>query len=206
MAQQRTAAASKINADGLNGQFIADLLSGFLAHERCGSELYELVASKTKNPALKARYEDFGKETAHHVEILTRLIADCGGDPQYVSPIARSVETQDKSLLQATLSSSPPDFMTEEMAMLDAVFIAECVDHANWETLSKLAEKLEGHEMGAALRRAVSEVEPEEDKHLRWASATRARMTELQAGSSAMTAMGEKAEEIFAKLQDWIKP
>lgn len=205
MAQQRTTGASKIDADGLNGQFIADLLSAFMAHERCGSELYRTVSSKTRNPALKARYEEFGRETQKHVEILTRLITECGGDPQYVSPMARCVESQDKSLLQATISANPPDFMTEEMAMLDAVFVAESVDHANWEALSQLAEKLQGHGMGTALKRAVSEVEPEEDKHLRWASGTRAKMTMLQAGNSAVAAMGEKAEEMFAKLQDWMK-
>jgi rubrerythrin len=205
MAQQRTAAARQIDADGLNGQFIADLLSGFLAHERCGSELYEAVSARTKNPALKARYEDFGRETKRHVEILTALIAECGGDPSYVSPIARCVESQDRSLLQATLSANPESFMVLEMAMLDAVFVAESVDHANWQALSQMAEKLNSHAMGSALKRAVAEVEPEEDKHLRWAHDTRARMTMLQAGSSAMEARGEKAEEMFAKLQDWLK-
>lgn len=195
----------QINADGMSGQFIGDLLSAFLMHERCGAELYEAVAGKTKNPILKAKYQEFGRETERHVQILMEVIAAGGGSASYVSPMARCVEAQDKALVHATLSANPPDLMTQEMAMLDAVFVAEAVDHANWQALSKLAEQLKDHGVGPALQRAVREVEPQEDKHLFWASETRSKLTLLQARSSVVGAVGERAEEMIARIQDWLK-
>jgi rubrerythrin len=198
---------SSVLADsGLNGLFIADLLSAALAHERCGRHLYRSVAERTHNPMLESKYQEFGRETERHAEILERLIVAIGGDPGYVSPMARAVEGTDAQLLQSTfLLSGGLDPMTQEMAMLGAVFIAESVDHSHWEVLGKLAQEIPEGDMRTAFHDAVNEVEPEEDEHLAWARDTKARMTMLQAKSSLAATAAMKVEEMTATIKDWFR-
>lgn len=92
--------ASTLAVEGVNAAFVADLLSAFLTHERCGVHLYKSVAGRTNNPVLKAKYEEFGHETQRHVEILEQLITSAGGNPCYVSPLARAVEGADSHALK----------------------------------------------------------------------------------------------------------
>src|SRR3546814_4390468 len=94
--------------------------------------------------------------------------------------------------------------MASEMAMLDAVFKAETIDHANWQTLGQLADALPKGAARKALERAVSMVEPDEDDHLTWAQDTRARLTMLQASSSVMAKAGAKAEQLMAEVKGWL--
>ena len=191
-------------SDSLNTVFVADLLSGMLAHERCGAHLYRSVAGRSHNPMLKARYQQFGAETEHHVEVLERLVASIGGNPNYVSAQARAVEGMDSKLVESTyLASGAIDLMTAEMAMLDAVFLAETMCHTNWELLSKLTDSIADGKMQATFRSAVDEVEDQEDEHLEWARTTKARMIQMQAQSSLGTTVGLKAEELVARIKGW---
>src|SRR4051794_15720140 len=153
------ALAAQVQVDGINTAFVADLLSGFLTHERCGTHLYRSVAGRTANPILQRKYQEFGEETLRHVEILETLITTMGGNPNYVSPMARHVEASDSKLLESTvLLSGALDVMTQEMAMLDAVFVAESIDHANWSALGQLAAALPSGELRSAFEAAVDEV------------------------------------------------
>lgn len=189
---------------GVNGAFVADLLSAALTHERCGTHLYRSVAGRTANPVLRARYEEFGRETERHVELLEDAIAAIGGDPQYVSPIARAVQGMDTSLLESTFRlDGTADVMVREMVMLDAVLLAETTDHANWANLAQLCEDLPDGGVREVLSRAVREVGPQEDEHLRWSSDTKAKMTRLQASSPTMAKVGAKAEEMVATVKEW---
>lgn len=189
---------------GLNAPFVADLLSGMLAHERCGRHLYRSVAGRTNNPVLRRRYEELGEETEGHVRILEELIADIGGDPQYVSPMARATEGQDSKLVESTfLLGGSVDVMTREMAMLDAVLLAETIDHANWSTLSQLVESIPAGEVRQRVERAVEEVEEQEDEHLEWAREMRSRMIRMQATSSTAQTLGAKAEEMVETVRGW---
>jgi ferritin-like metal-binding protein YciE len=63
---------------GLNGPFVAELLSDMLAHERCGAQLYRSVSQRTNSPVLRERCDRFGNETVEHVEILEGLITQPG--------------------------------------------------------------------------------------------------------------------------------
>ena len=197
--------ATDLGIEGMNAAFIADFLSACLAHERCGTHLYRSVAERTANPVLQARYQELGAQTLRHVEVLESLIAASGGNPSYVSPLARATETADTKVLEATfLGSGALDPMTAEMAMLDAVFLAETIDHANWEGLGQLVEALpDGSVLREELRAAVAEVQAEEDEHLGWARDTRAQLTMLQASSSLATKAATKAEELLAKVKGW---
>jgi hypothetical protein len=196
--------AAQLDLDGMNSAFIADFLSACLTHERCGTHLYRSVAGRTANPVLQARYEQYGEQTVRHVEILEELIVASGGNPAYVSPLARAVEAADSKALEATyLGSGGIDVMSAEMAMLDAVFMAETVDHANWEALGQLAEALPDGATKTQLSVAVAEVERHEDEHLEWARSTRARLTMLQASSSMLTGAAAAGEALVAQVRSW---
>jgi rubrerythrin len=196
--------AAQLPVEGVNGLFLADLLSAMLTHERCGTHLYRSVAGRSNNPVLKRRYEEFGDETLHHVEVLENLILAGGGNPNYVSAAARAVEAMDSKLLETTfLMSGAADPMVEEMTMLDAVFLAESMDHANWHTLSETVPSLPEGELRDRFQAAVAEVEDQEDQHLEWAKTTKLRMAKLQLESSLATTVGIKAEELVARIQSW---
>ena len=198
------AVAAQMPDLGLNAPFVADLMSAMLTHERCGTHLYRSVAGRSNNPMLKQKYEEFGEETLRHVEILEGLVTVMGGDPNYVSPMARVVEGTDSKLLEASfMLSGGVDLMTAETAMLDAVFIAESVDHANWQVLARLTPSFPDGDIRIAFQRAVDEVEAQEDEHLGWARDTKSRIVQLQAQSSLATTLGLKAEEMMARVRDW---
>lgn len=186
----------------LNGPFVADLLSDVLTHERCGVMLYRSLAERSHNPMLKQKYRSFGDETETHVAIVEGLIAELGGDPNYVSPSARGTEKADMGLLESTfLLTGSVDLMSQELVMLDAVLLAETKDHANWSCLSKLADSLPTGEVRAAFEAAIGQVEPQEDDHLGWAQDMRCKMISLQAKSSAAQTLGAKAEELVARIK-----
>jgi len=191
---------------GMNTAFYADLLSAMLTHERCGRHLYRSVQGRTNNPMLEAKYHEFGQETERHVEILEQLISQMGGNPNYVSPAARAVEGMDTKLVESTfMFAGSVDLMTAEMAMLDAVFLAESADHANWKALAAVAEQLPSGSMRDAFEAAVGEVEQQEDRHLEWASETKLKLVKLQAGSKTMTQIGANVEQVVAVIKEWLR-
>jgi rubrerythrin len=197
-------AAAFMPDSGLNTDFIADLLSGMLAHERCGAHLYRTCAARSLNPMLQRKYEEFGEETAEHVTILEDLITAAGGNPAYVSPTARAVQGMDSKLVESTYAlAGSIDVMTAEMAMLDAVFLAESMDNANWVLLERLGGLLPDGPMKDQCRSATDRVRAQEEDHLTWALETKEKLVLLQAESSAMTTMTAKAEEIVARVRSW---
>jgi len=190
---------------GLNPAFSADLFSAFLTHERCGRHLYRSVAARTNNPVLQTHYTRFGEETERHVEIYESLISTMGGDPAYVSPLARGVELSDSKLLESTfLLGGSVDLMARESLMLDAVFLAEAMCHANWKAVGQLCQHMDEGNVRDQVQAAYEEVEAEEDEHIGWATEMRAKLMVLQADHSAMAAMSAKAEELLATVKGWL--
>jgi hypothetical protein len=189
--------AAQTPLEGMNSVFVADLLSAILTHERCGTHLYRSVAGRSQNPLLKERYEHFGDETANHVEILEALITESGGNPNYVSAMARATEGADNRILESTfILDGSIDPMTSEMAMLDAVYLAESVDHANWQTMADLTASMPEGALRDSFQGAVDKVEAQEDEHLEWARTTRARLVALQAESGSAATVGIDTEEV----------
>lgn len=189
---------------GFNAVFVADIMSAALAHERGGRHLYKSVAGRTLNPVLRSRYEEFGEETERHSEILEELIAELGGDPQYVSPAARATEAMGKRIIESTFAlAGSLDVMTAEMAMLDGVLLAESLDHANWTAMAELADDMPDDELGHRVRAAVDEVLDEEDEHLNWARDMRTKMIVLQAKHEKMATAGAKLEELTERVRNW---
>ncbi|HYP26785.1 MAG TPA: hypothetical protein VE262_08710 [Blastocatellia bacterium] len=161
-------------ADDVRGNsiFLANLVSAFSAHERCGLHLYRTAAGMTQIEEWRAKYEEFGAQTAEHVRILAELTTQLGGDPMYVSPQARMTEFCDSKLMEAILLAGSVDTMTMELTTLEAVFLAEQKCHANWELLKTLASQMTDSPARRAIEHAVSEVEGQEDEHVRWAQQT----------------------------------
>jgi hypothetical protein len=189
----------------LNSVFVADFLSAVLTHERCGVHLYRSVEGRTNNPVLKAKYAEFGRQTLQHVEILEELVLAAGGNPSYVSPHARAVEGTNSNILQSTfLLAGSVDVVAQEMAMLDAVFLAESIDHANWEALKQLTGAMPEGDFRERFAAAVAAVEEQEDEHLGWAKQTRMRLTLLQARGGLLASASDKGQELVARVQAWL--
>jgi rubrerythrin len=170
-------AGTALAETGLDPAFTADLLSAVLAHERCGVHLYRSVAARTGLAELRERYEHFGAETLEHVGLLEELIVGAGGDPFYVSPAARATEKAGAGLVESTyLISGSVDVVTAELAMLEAVLLAETKDHGNWELLAQLAAEMAPGKVRDQFAAVTAEVLAQEDEHYTWARDRRASL------------------------------
>jgi len=149
-------------------QVVLDKLSEFLMVEQGGLELYSVAAARARTPELKARYEEFGRQTARHRGVLVALITELGGDPNHVSPTARLAQYKAAKLLGSSLQVDGLSEAEIEANDLENVLLAETKDHADWHLLSQLAEQTSGS-VQEALLAAVAEVEDEEDEHVEWA-------------------------------------
>lgn len=166
-------ALESLGAEGkLNGLLLANLLSAFTQLERDAVHLYRVVATRTQNDEWRARCEAFGKESEDHVRIYEELITRLGGDPLFVSPMARMCEHKSNKMLDTLLLSGSVDELTLELTGLEAVIAAEQQCHSNWELLSALADKVSDPTIKGALQDAVKQVMPQEDEHLTWAKTT----------------------------------
>jgi rubrerythrin len=154
---------------GVNNQVLLDKLSEYLMVEQCGWQLYRVVSERATDPELQAPYQEFGQETDRHRTILTGLIRDLGGDPDYVSPTARLAQAKSEALLGSALVSGPLSEAEREANDLENVLLAETKDHADWELLGQLADQLPNGKPRTAIEAAVAEVGPQEDEHLGWA-------------------------------------
>ena len=99
---------------------------------------------------------------------------ELGGDPAYVSPNARLNEFQNTKVLEGLLLSSSVDVAMFDVALVEAVAVAEAKCFANWTFLAELAPELaEGSAARAAIESAVNAVMEQEEKHAGWATRTR---------------------------------
>jgi hypothetical protein len=186
---------------GLNGPFLADLLSAMLMHARCGFHLYRSLAGRSNNPVLTRRYEQHGADAEVQITAFETLITDLGGDPGYTSPIARVTEKYDLGALEGSfMLSGSVDLMDQEMAMLDAVVLSEGIARANGETLAALADTLDDGAVKDALARATEQIAPAAVEHLRWALETRQQLVLLQLRSKAMQTVGLSATTLMDKI------
>jgi rubrerythrin len=172
-------------ADAVKGNsiFLANLISAFSAHERCGVHLYRTAAGMTQFDGWRDKYVEFGEQTADHIRILAELTTQLGGDPMYVSPQARMTEFFNTKLMEPILFAGSVDTLTMEITMLEAVFLAEQKCHANWELLKTLVGQITDSTARQAIAEAVSKVEDQEDEHVRWAEQTLKKTLMAQIGA-----------------------
>ena len=166
-------------------------------HERCGVHLYRSAAGRTTNADFRAQYEEFGQQTERHVQILEELIAGAGGDPMYVSPAARLTEKGNAGLLESTfMLNGPIDLDTAELAIVEAVLLAETKDHGNWELMRQLGEVMADGDLKAAMTAAVEEVLAQEEEHYGWAELARTELLYTAATGGQPLPMPTVDEEV----------
>src|SRR5918998_5801344 len=156
----------------MDRQVLLDKLSEFLMVEQGGLQLYTVAAARTANRTLKKRYEEFGKETAQHRQVLVQLIERLGGDLSYISPTARVAQFKGAKLLESGSCVAGLSQAEVETIDLENVLLAETKDHADWSLLAQIAQRVDDPQVREALTAAVSEVEAQEDEHLAWARET----------------------------------
>jgi rubrerythrin len=189
---------------------LLDLLSACVAHERCGVHLYRSVAGRTADRELRTQYEEFGAETLEHVAKLEELISAAGGDPQYVSFSARATEKAGAGLLETTfMLDGSVDALASEVAMLEAVMLAEAKDRANWMLLADLAPGVGDSDLGAKFAAVTDEVLLQEEEHYAWATETRAALLQSAVTGAAAPARrpassgdGMTRDELYREAQE----
>lgn len=150
-------------------QALLDKLSEFLMVEQAGYQLYTVLAMRTQVPEYREKYVEFGDETSRHREILASMIQQLGGDPGYVSPLARIAQMRGEHMLGLAIEADGLGPEEIEAVGLECVLLAETKDHADWQLLSKLAQQLPQGQEREAMIAAVAEVEEQEDQHVGWA-------------------------------------
>ena len=119
-----------------------------------------------QNDALREEWEEYLEQTRGHERILRETCAAMGIDPEAETAGREVVRHTGKALVQAmelALANGEPD--AAQLVACECVVLAETKDHADWQLLSRCAERLEGA-AGDAMMDAVAQVEDQEDEHL----------------------------------------
>lgn len=144
---------------------LLDKLAERLAFERSGTRLYETLILKFQQEGGYEggpNLEELGtirRDELEHFQTLARFIEQLGGDPTAVTPSADVAGVASMGIVQ--LVCDPRVGFGES---LEAMLIAELVDHECWKTLRELAREA-GNE---ALERFTERAEAAEDMHLSW--------------------------------------
>jgi len=154
---------------------ILDKLSEFLMVEQAGIALYRVAAARAVTPALRDTYDEFGRQTAHHQQVLVQLVTQLGGDPDYVSPTARLAQYKGDGLLDSGMQVDGLSASEIEANDLENVLLAEVRAYAGWDLLEQLAQQASG-QLQSAVQAALEEVQEQAYQHLTWA---RDMLTEL---------------------------
>jgi rubrerythrin len=145
---------------------VKELLIQSLEHERGGIQVYETALKCVLNDDLEVEWEKYLEQTRNHERILLRVFQQLSLDPNEDSPGRRAVKSLGAALVEAmqtALQAGNPE--AAELVACECVVLAETKDHADWELISKCAEKSTGNQK-TVLQDAAEEVEEQEDEHL----------------------------------------
>src|SRR5512143_196301 len=187
---------------GLNAPFLADLLSGCIAHERDGVNLLRTLRARANNPGLVARYGELIDETHQAVDAWEALITQLGGNSQYASPAGRSTEAMDGKLVETFILTGSADPLTMEFAGVQAVLVAASLCQANARIVARLAQDARDGASRRAMLGAVSTLEPLARSHQEWASSMLEQLAVTQAKHPIAQKAGQVAEKVVGKVKD----
>jgi rubrerythrin len=145
---------------------VKELLLQSLEHERGGIQVYENAIQCALNEDLRDEWGKYLEQTRNHEQILLRVFQELGLNAEEQSPGRGIVKQLGQALVQAMQNAKKagkPE--AAELVACECVVLAETKDHADWELITKAAEKLTGKQK-AALQAAADEVEDQEDEHL----------------------------------------
>jgi hypothetical protein len=118
------------------------------------------------NDDLREEFQKYLDQTRNHERILIGVFMQLALDPEEDSPGRRVVKSLGTALVKAMESAlKAGDSAAAELVACECVVLAETKDHADWELISKCAEKATG-KLRQALKAAADEVEDQEDEHL----------------------------------------
>jgi bacterioferritin (cytochrome b1) len=163
---------------GENPEVLIDKLGERLAFERMGTRIYEYLITKCQATPVNSQISmdtlrRFREQEEHHFKILTQALESLGADPTAQTPGADISAVASMGVLQVI--SDPRTSVAQSM---EAILTAELVDHASWELLIKLADKMGLEQMGADFRVALRE----EDNHVRQVREWNEHLALAQAG------------------------
>ncbi|OAA27470.1 hypothetical protein UG55_1008121 [Frankia sp. EI5c] len=191
---------------GLGGSFLADQLSGFIAHERMSLNLLRTLHARTDNPALRSRYAKLEGETLQAVATWEQLIRELGGNPQYASPAGRATESLDNKLVEALLLSGSADPMTFEQAGLQTFLTGANQCAANAALLAALAEEADDGAARQAMTSAADTLSRTALEHADWATGMLTKMTVAQAKHPTVRKIGQAAEKAVDAVRNAVTP
>jgi rubrerythrin len=145
---------------------VKELLLQSLEHERGGIQVYENAIKCALNDDLKEEWGKYLEQTRNHERVLLQVFKELGLDAEEQSPGRGIVKQLGQALVQAlqiAQKAAKPE--AAELVACECVVLAETKDHADWELISKVAEKATGKQK-ATLQAAADEVEEQEDEHL----------------------------------------
>jgi rubrerythrin len=145
---------------------VKELLLQSLEHERGGIQVYETALKCVINDELEEEFEKYLEQTRNHERILLAVLEALSLDPEEDSPGRQVVKLLGGALvqaMQAAVEAGKPE--AAELVACECVVLAETKDHADWELITKVAEKSTGAQQ-KVLRAAADEVEEQEDEHL----------------------------------------
>lgn len=150
----------------MNQAQVKELLLQSLEHERGGIQVYKTALKCVVNDELEEEFEKYLEQTRNHERILLTVFEALSLDPEEDSPGRQVVKLLGGALvdaMQTALAAGKPE--AAELVACECVVLAETKDHANWELISKVAEKSTGSQK-KVLKAAADEVEDQEDEHL----------------------------------------
>ena len=145
---------------------VKELLLQSLEHERGGIQVYENAIKCALNDDLREEWRHYLEQTRNHERILLRVFTELSLDAEEQSPGRAIVKQLGQALVQAMQTAkkgAKPE--AAELVACECVVLAETKDHANWELITKAAEKSTGKQK-STLQAAADEVEEQEDEHL----------------------------------------
>lgn len=143
-----------------------ELLYQALETERGGVEIYDAALSCAVNGDLKEEWGKYRDQTKRHVEILTEVLVAFQLEPEQRTRGIEIVAQKAQGLVSA-MEKAQEDLEPAgaQLVAAECVVEAETKDHLNWELLGEAVKELDGEE-AKTLKKAVDEVENEEDEHL----------------------------------------
>jgi rubrerythrin len=145
---------------------VKELLLQALEHEHGGIKVYETALKCVVNDDLQEEFEKYLDQTRNHEQILLGVFKELDLNAAEDSPGRRVVKLLGGALVQAMEAAlQEADPAAAELVACECVVLAETKDHANWELITKVAEKSTGRQQ-KVLRDAADEVEDQEDEHL----------------------------------------
>jgi hypothetical protein len=143
-----------------------ELLYQALETEIGGIDIYKTALTCAVNDDLRKERGDDPEQTRTHREVLLKVFAEVGLDPDAMTPGRPVVAHIGASLVKAKqMAKAEGSAEAAQLVAGECVVLAETKDHMNWELIGHLATHGKGDET-RVLKAAYEAVEQDEDHHL----------------------------------------